>query len=47
MVWLANTPSHKKREGFFIADKEVARILCRSVYNAMIKILFISKYKIQ
>ncbi|MFH1671819.1 MAG: hypothetical protein ABIF87_00090 [Pseudomonadota bacterium] len=23
MDWLANTPSHAKREGFFISDKEV------------------------
>jgi len=29
MDWLANTPSHAKREGFFIADKEVEGILCR------------------
>ena len=24
MDWLTNTPSHAKREGFFIADQEVA-----------------------
>lgn len=40
MDWLTNTSSHKKR-GFFIAYKEIEQILCGSLYNAMIKILFI------
>jgi hypothetical protein len=29
MDWLTNTPSHGKRDGFFIAHKEVEGILCR------------------
>jgi hypothetical protein len=31
MRWLENTPSHAKREGFFIANKEVEGFLYRSI----------------
>lgn len=31
MDWLGNTPSHAKKERFFIADKEVEGILYRSI----------------